>query len=67
VAGRYSDPEFLIECMDRHRGWTVVVCLVDAEYDAGEPIRRAAALVAPSVTVCLRLRRRSGSSRMRST
>lgn len=75
----YSEPEFLIECMDRHQGWAVIVCLVgggqeigsgeagigswidacvsrfqqwtlcvsdrliDAEYDAGEPIRRATA------------------------
>jgi hypothetical protein len=75
---RKSEPEFLIECMDRHQGWAVIVCLVgggqeigdgeagigswvnacidhfphwtlcisnrltDAEYDAGEPIRRAA-------------------------
>jgi Uncharacterized conserved protein (DUF2075) len=75
----YSEPEFLIECMDRHQGWAVVVCLVgggqeigsgeagigswidactdrfaswtlclsdrlqDAEYGAGDPIRRAAA------------------------
>lgn len=74
----YSEPEFLIECMNRHKGWAVIVCLVgggqeigsgeagigswidacvsrfqqwtlcvsdrlvDAEYDAGEPIRRAA-------------------------
>jgi hypothetical protein len=103
VAGRYSEPEFLIKCMDRHRGWAFIVCLVgggqeigsgeagigswidacasrfqqwtlcvsdrlvDAEYDAGDPIRRAAALVVPSVTVCWRLRRRCGSSRMRST
>ena len=76
---QYSEPEFLIECMDRHEGWAVIVCLVgggqeigsgeagigswfdacvsrfpgwtlcvsdrllDAEYGAGEPIRRAIA------------------------
>lgn len=75
---RQSEPEFLIECMDRHQGWAAIVCLVgggqeigsgeagigswidactdrfsnwtlcvsdrlqDAEYGAGEPIRRAA-------------------------
>lgn len=75
----YSEPEFLIQCMNRHDGWAVIVCLVgggqeigsgeagigswidacvvrfkrwtlcvsdrlvDAEYEAGGPIRRAAA------------------------
>lgn len=75
----YSEPEFLIECMDRHNGWAVIVCLVgggqeigsgeagigswvdacvsqfpdwtlcvsdqllESEYGAGEPIRRAVA------------------------
>ena len=74
-----SEPEFLIETMDRHKGWAVIVCLVgggqeihtgeagigawidacrerfphwrlclsdqllDAEYGAGEPLRRARA------------------------
>ncbi len=74
-----SEPEFLIETMDRHKGWAVIVCLVgggqeihtgeagigawidacrerfphwrlclsdqllEAEYGAGEPLRRARA------------------------
>jgi hypothetical protein len=74
----YSEPEFLVECMNRHTGWCAIVCLVgggqeigsgeagigswidactdrfqdwslcvserllDAEYGAGNPIKRAA-------------------------
>lgn len=34
----YSEPEFLISCMDRHRDWALVVCLVGGgqEINTGE-------------------------------
>ena len=34
----YSEPEFLISCLDRHRDWAVVVCLVGGgqEINTGE-------------------------------
>ena len=31
----YSEPEFLIECMDRHQGWAVIVCLVGGGQEIG--------------------------------
>lgn len=30
-----SEPEFLIECMNRHQGWAVVVCLVGGGQEIG--------------------------------
>lgn len=30
-----SEPEFLIECMDRHEGWAVIVCLVGGGQEIG--------------------------------
>ncbi|MBX3398114.1 MAG: DUF2075 domain-containing protein [Gemmataceae bacterium] len=35
---RYSEPEFLISCMDRHKDWAVIVCLVGGgqEINTGE-------------------------------
>jgi hypothetical protein len=30
-----SEPEFLIECMNRHRGWAVIVCLVGGGQEIG--------------------------------
>src|SRR3974377_2240224 len=35
---KYSEPEFLISCMDRHRDWAVIVCLVGGgqEINTGE-------------------------------
>jgi len=30
-----SEPEFLIECMDRHQGWAVIVCLVGGGQEIG--------------------------------
>ena len=34
----YSEPEFLISCMDRHKNWSVIVCLVGGgqEINTGE-------------------------------
>lgn len=34
----YSEPEFLISCMDRHKDWTMVICLVGGgqEINTGE-------------------------------
>lgn len=35
---QYSEPEFLISCMDRHKDWAVIVCLVGGgqEINTGE-------------------------------
>jgi len=35
---KYSEPEFLISCLDRHRDWAVVICLVGGgqEINTGE-------------------------------
>ena len=34
----YSEPEFLISCLDRHTDWAVIVCLVGGgqEINTGE-------------------------------
>lgn len=38
VGFRYSEPEFLIETMDRHKDWAVIVCLIGGgqEINSGE-------------------------------
>src|SRR5690606_22382073 len=35
---QYSEPEFLISCLDRHKDWAVIVCLVGGgqEINTGE-------------------------------
>lgn len=35
---KYSEPEFLISCMDRHKDWAVIICLVGGgqEINTGE-------------------------------
>lgn len=35
---KYSEPEFLISCMDRHKDWAVIICLVGGgqEINSGE-------------------------------
>lgn len=32
---RQSEPDFLIECMDRHEGWSAIVCLVGGGQEIG--------------------------------
>ena len=35
---QYSEPEFLISCLDRHKDWAVIICLVGGgqEINTGE-------------------------------
>lgn len=44
----FSEPEFLISCMDRHDGWAVVVCLVGN----GQEINRGEAGIAAWLEAC---------------
>lgn len=32
---QYSEPEFLVECMNRHAGWAAIVCLVGGGQEIG--------------------------------
>jgi hypothetical protein len=44
----YSEPEFLISCMDRHDGWAVIVCLVGN----GQEINRGEAGISAWLDAC---------------
>jgi hypothetical protein len=44
----YSEPEFLISCMDRHSGWAVIVCLVGN----GQEINRGEAGITAWLEAC---------------
>ena len=44
----FSEPEFLISCMDRHEGWAVVVCLVGN----GQEINRGEAGIVAWLDAC---------------
>jgi hypothetical protein len=44
----FSEPEFLISCMDRHDGWSVIVCLVGN----GQEINRGEAGIAAWLEAC---------------
>ncbi|MDD3322612.1 MAG: DUF2075 domain-containing protein [Paludibacter sp.] len=37
---KYSEPEYLISCLDRHKDWAVIVCLVGGgqEINTGKPV-----------------------------